>query len=407
MVETTIAKKIIICAVIACVICVHMPVINAGEVDILVQKLVDKGILSPVEAQTILDETKIGVKEEIANVESYGSPTWAQRIALKGDLRTRYQYSNTDGNDPEVRHRGRLRLRLGAIAKVNEQLEVGFGFATGENSDPRSTNLTLRNDFSKEGIYLDYAYAKYMPFDWAEVIGGKMKNPLWTPSDLLWDSDINPEGAALNLNIDVNENIKAFMNNAFFIMDESSSNNNEPTMFVFQPGVEMVVDNLEFKTAGTLYATNDAKGYAQDWSAGSNNKGNYNWICLAGGAELGMNFDKEGLIPYAGIFGEGVLNIDSEDPGFLFGAKIGDKKVKTFGDWQLKGSYRYLERNSWIDSYPDSDAWGGATDVKGLEGILEMGLMDNVILSLDYYRMAAIQDGAKEDIFQVDVSYKF
>ena len=53
------------------------------------------------------------------------------------------------------------------------------------------------NGFSKYNVALDYAYAQYSPFAWATVFGGKFKNPLWEPGDLIWDTDINPAGGAL------------------------------------------------------------------------------------------------------------------------------------------------------------------------------------------------------------------
>ncbi len=38
-------------------------------------------------------------------------------------------------------------------------------------------------------------YLQWHPYDWVTLTGGKMRNPLYT-TDILWDPDINPEGAA-------------------------------------------------------------------------------------------------------------------------------------------------------------------------------------------------------------------
>ena len=56
----------------------------AGEIDILVDKLVEKGILTPVEAQIVLDETKQEVANEIAQGKSYAVPSWVQKMKFKG-----------------------------------------------------------------------------------------------------------------------------------------------------------------------------------------------------------------------------------------------------------------------------------------------------------------------------------
>ena len=167
----------------------------AGEIDILVDKLVEKGILTSSEAKTILNETKKEVEKEIANGTYSSLPQWVRKMKFKGDLRLRYQWNRKKG--ARQRHRGRYRFRLGVQTKVIDNLKIGFGLATG-GSDPRSTNQTMTGSFQTPDIRLDYAYAEYEASPWLTVYGGKFhrKSVLWQPSDLLWDGDINPEGAA-------------------------------------------------------------------------------------------------------------------------------------------------------------------------------------------------------------------
>ena len=59
--------------------------------DVLLEKLVDKGILTPTEASIIKDETKQQVSKELVEQRSYALPEWVQKIKIKGDLRVRYQ----------------------------------------------------------------------------------------------------------------------------------------------------------------------------------------------------------------------------------------------------------------------------------------------------------------------------
>ena len=63
----------------------------AGEIDLLLQKLVDKGVLTAGEAQQIGTETKEQVKSEIAKGKYSSLPEWVQNIKMKGDFRVRYQ----------------------------------------------------------------------------------------------------------------------------------------------------------------------------------------------------------------------------------------------------------------------------------------------------------------------------
>ena len=101
------------------------------------------------------------------------------------------------------------RYRLAVDANILENLTVGFGLASG-GDDPRSTNQTFTDSFSHKGIRIDLAFAEYRPAPWLALIGGKFKNPLWIPSDWLWDSDIRPEGGALSLNYKVQPGIALF-----------------------------------------------------------------------------------------------------------------------------------------------------------------------------------------------------
>ncbi|MFH1854386.1 MAG: putative porin [Candidatus Omnitrophota bacterium] len=396
----------------------------AGEVDVLVDKLVEKGILSPVEAQIILDETKQEVAKDLAQGKSYALPDWVQRTKLKGDLRLRYQYDDKDLDSVSGRNRERVRFRLGIESKVNGQWKIAAGLASG-SSDPRSTNQTLQDTFSSKGINLDYMYAQYTAAPWLSVVGGKMERKpiLWEPTDLLWDGDINPEGAALVLSKGM-EGIDLFMNTGFFVIDESSSKSKEPWMSYAQPGLKWEIgEDVSLKAAATYYYI-DSKGYDIDNSAntnslsGANHKYNYDSISPA--FELGIKKPFGGMVPYSGLFGEYVSAFDpkNDNDGYVAGFKFGDKKVEKKGEWQAKYIYRRLERDAWLDALPDSDAYDGDTNVKGHEIVFEYGLGKNVTLGLDYYFMEPIKtlsgvsdhslgSSNEQQVLQADVVMKF
>jgi polyhydroxyalkanoate synthesis regulator phasin len=189
----------------------------AAEIDILVRKLVEKGVLNPGEAQQILNETKEETKIQLAKGESPSAPKWVQNIKVKGDLRTRYQWQKQETGTTtkaDDRDRARIRVRVGMDAKVNDQVNIAAGLSTG-GTDPRSTNQTLENFFQTPDIRLEYAYAQYLPFSWMAMSGGKVKNPLWRPSSMLWDSDIYPDGASMNLSWKAYPKFDTFLNAGF------------------------------------------------------------------------------------------------------------------------------------------------------------------------------------------------
>lgn len=410
-----------------CVIgaCILLKNSFAGEVDILVQKLVEKGILTPGEAQEILVETKEEIKKEIAMGKYETLPTWLQTIKLKGDFRARYQWTKKKGS--EDRHRERIRLRLGADAMVNEQMKIALGLATlGKANDPRSTNVTLgtgrdeasNNPGTFKDIGLDYAYAEYFPFTWLTLSAGKIRNVLWEPSDLLWDTDINPDGGALKLSYKINPNLGLFMNNMVYVLSESSSDTSDPFMFAFQPGLDWKInDNLSLKSALSMYYFNSIKGKSSfthrttNTLTGSVYKYDYNAFSPA--VELKVKEPWGGFLPYAALYAEYVQNPDpsQDNQGYAFGAKFGAEKISDKGDWQLNALYTKLEADAWLDIFPDSDRYSGRTRMKGYEVIFSYGLGKNTSLGIDYYYTKDLlktgQTYVPEHLLQVDWNLKF
>jgi hypothetical protein len=94
----------------------------------------------------------------------------------------------------------------------------------------------LNNAFSRGDARLDYAYAKYAAGEQLEMLGGKLKNPLWLPKDLLWDTDIRPDGAAVHYSIALGDGIDAFVVPAYLVLDERIDDAQTPRRWVLQTG---------------------------------------------------------------------------------------------------------------------------------------------------------------------------
>ncbi|MCK4828926.1 putative porin, partial [bacterium] len=244
-------RKIIFLTVVGIILCLAISGKSfAGEVDLLVNKLVEKDVLTPVEAQILLDETKTAVAQEIAEGKSGTLRGWIQKIKLKGDIRTRYQNEEKKkaGQKKKVRERGRVRFRLKGEGKVTKGWKVGFGLATG-GDDPRSTNQTMENNFSTKGIQLDYAYLQHSPNSNLDILAGKFiaKKNLWLVGDLLWDGDVNPEGLFIKSRIIVDPVLEAFLNGGWMII-EHVKYGADPTLVAVQPGLKWdVTDGAHLK----------------------------------------------------------------------------------------------------------------------------------------------------------------
>jgi hypothetical protein len=450
-----------------------------GDMEILVDKLVGKGILTKPEAETILremketkemekgktevqkakteteptkpEEKKVESPDWVKNVPDWikNPPDWIKNFKLSGDLRLRYEYNHRDStvNDDRERERGRFRWRLGVDTKIVDDVTVGFGLTSGSLSsasttygtvgDPRSTEQTFDSSFSKKPLAINYAFAQYKPLQWLSLVGGKLRtNPIfranslgaWS-SELVWDNDITPEGAAvvLNypglLNLDI-ANLDVFMNNTFFLLDENnpSGSGREPYMVVIQPGFNLkIMKDINLKAALAKYLFFGIKNKTQlKFSANSNTLvgGSYKfdydtWI---GTAEVGYkNPFHQDIVPYVGLFGEYVYNPDpdTEKKAYLGGIRVGYPSINKFGDWQLSYAYRRLEKDSVLDILPDSTFYGGATNAKGHKASVYFGLAKNLLCDLNYFHSVNILENSTaphkrpEDVVQVDIQFNF
>jgi hypothetical protein len=162
---------------------------------------------------TITSKQAAAVRKQLA--EEKAAPIDASKIKLTqsltelklyGDIRLRYQYDNRDpqlappqvGDDEDrsptgnQQSRWRFRLRIGAEFQLGKNWFGGFELGTGQASD--TNNQTFENGFDDYAIFINRAY-----FGWHDevfsITGGKMPNPFYT-SELVWDSDITPNGFA-------------------------------------------------------------------------------------------------------------------------------------------------------------------------------------------------------------------
>ncbi len=396
-----------------------------SEMEILVDKLVEKGILTPAEGDKIVRETKEEAKKQqeatIKEAKKSIIPDWVQNTKLSGDFRLRYQWDEGVGNatNSDSRNRFRFRARLALDTKIADTLKFTFGIASGPN-DPRSTNQTFSDVFSHKQLNIDLANVSWTPYTWVNVIGGKMKNPIYTVDQLIWDNDIRPEGVAAQFNRKVSDDLSVFLNSGVFILGENAQSNNNPYMFVIQPGIDWrITECTKLKYAISWTDFPNIKDKPQlNYSAKTNTynkdaKGNpfykydYNLITMNG--ELGFKNPFHNLMNYAALFGEFTHNTSAKkNYGFLTGFYFGDEKATDKGKWQFRYFYERLESDANLDVMPNSNFYGGATGVYGHKVTFDYGLMKNVWVEWNYYRVEKIQSPKQpENVLQTDLNFKF
>lgn len=432
-------KKFLITVLAGCFIllCSGINSVYATEVDVLLNKLVEKGILNASEAQEIRTETN----EEVAKIEKQKQedyktlskdtlPDWVKNTKLKGDFRLRYQWDKDKGQTDQSR--ARIRARLGLESKINDKLTMGVGIATGKSADPRTRNVTLGNDVgatntpgSAKTVVLDYAYAQYMPLDGVTILGGKFQNPLWKVHDLFWDDNITPEGLGLKLSHKVNSKLELFMNHLFYWMKNDSRSDKLVALLAPQVGANFSFnENTALKGAVTYNKFTGVKNAPKFASASSSANtfigGNYayNYDTVQPALELSFKRPFHGLLPFASLFGEYMYNtsLPSGATGagaFDTGVKFGCENVSDAKQWQAKLVYSKLGRDAWLDILTDTDRYSpGKANSKAYEAILDYGLGKNTWLRLDYYYAESLSKvtgtgRVPENTLQIDWNMKF
>lgn len=399
---------------------------RASETDTLLSILKQKGILTQEEAEQIKkDAQKASVEQEKKLEEKVAktNPDWVKNLKFKGDVRVRYQGENTEGDSKPQRDRARIRLRFGAETKPVENFSLGFGLASGSDSDARSTNQSMGGLFSKKSVWIDYAYGQYRPAPWLSLTAGRFANPIWQPFEFLWDNDIRPEGLAAVVQTKPLDNLGFFFNTGYLVLNEDNSYGKGTTyMAFFQPGIDWrIIDGVNLKLAASYYLFKDLEdlnvsGYKRNTLLGDGKTLKYKYNAPTFEAELGFNKLFGDAIPYAAIFGQYTQNLDPSDErsGYMAGVKFGHSKIGELGDWQLAYAYRKLDVDAWPAFLPYSDFYSGYTGSEGHQLQLGLGLAKNTSLAVNFLRTDPVSKTkgqpvttGQQNVVQVDLNWKF
>ncbi len=404
----------------------------ASETDILLKKLVQKGILTEKEAQEVKEE----VKQEAAKGDSVrgsilrlrsgsprtaepvasGVPAWIKQTQWSGDLRLRHE---TQRREPATdRNRERFRLRFGFVTQPWDPLEIGVRLSTGATGDPVSPMQSFGGTFDRKPVLLDRAYAKYTPWDWLSAIGGKMEIPFHTVSETVWDADVTPEGAAFHLRAPEEGPVKPFGNFGAFQISELTGDAGDPAVFGAQGGMEVKLpgglswkpsvayyDFTAIQGTATANVTNSPAGNTTvTEGAAAKFRDDFNLVALASTLSLPPVLKQP-----VSLFGEWTRNEAAldDDGAWAAGLEVG-KLTEKLGSWKTFYFYKRLEPDAAFGAITDSDFGGGGTNHKGHRMGVQMGLNKWASLALTYIRTDEVEGAQnKVDTFQADANLKF
>ncbi len=426
--------------------------VSAQSSDALIDKLVDKGILTVKEANELREEADKNFTAAFAT--KTGMPDWVTALKFSGDFRGRFEHHDSDNPAFTERNRFRYRARFGVTATLLDDFEVGFRLASGNpvgnfGGNPVSANTDLSDNGSRKFVWFDTAYARWTPIhsgDWfLSGIIGKMDNP-FTLSPMAFDADYQPEGAAIQGAYAFNDRHTLKFNGAFFVLDELNQGagaTRDPYMYGGQllweskwtPKLESSVtvaafgfDNKESLLNGSVPNVND--GNTRN-AAGAPT---YQFNPIIAGASATCKLDRFPLYKEAfpiRIAGEYINNpaAPAQNEGWWIGAQLGKAGKK--GLWELAWKYERLEGNSIYEELPDDDfgafyqtefpnagfappgaGYRGGTNVKGHVVRLAYNLTDAMNLAFTYYLTDLIVPSPANSVSQsthymFDLMWKF
>ena len=329
-----------------------------------------------------------------------------------GDFRYRYQLADTDKDNDPQRVQNRVRLRYGIEAKVDKKTTIKAGLESGDNT-PKNANTDLGDGFSSKSVYIDYAYST-VETHYGDWLIGKMHNPLYFVSDMMWDTDIRPEGVAFKYkNKDQNYDLTA----GYFILSEIANSNYDPNLIVLQAKkINYLKEDVKLKVLATIQSFDNLQGKNINYSALSNsgtinNDGsiayNYNpHIASLASKLVFKNFKNDkNLSVYAEYYNNTAVS-EGNQAG-LTGVTIGNYKLSERGNCQTFVNYRHIQKDGLVDILTDFDAFYGKTNIKGWELGHRRALSKKSSFGLTFHQLQELTTDEKYGLFQADYLVKF
>jgi len=460
---------------------------EAGAVRVpYVPEVVKEEIRKEVADQLAPEVTKQVVAE--AKAEKWGVPgalpDWIERITLGGDMRVRLESDRFPASNPQNAYlnfnainaaggfsragnaaflntsidRNYLlaRLRIDLNAQLKSGWSVGARLATGTLVNPDSTNQVLGQYGGRYQTDIDLAYIKWSGGTRSgrqklTVWGGKFPNPFLS-SDLVWDTDVNFEGAALNYQLGLGRNPKTpyywFTNVGALPVQEIALSSNDKWLYAGQTGFDFhsaAGSRLRFGVAYYDFShvvgqLNTPESNLLDYTAPTYvQKGNtlfdirntqdrtQNLFALASAyRELDVMLATDLMVSASyrlGFYLDYVKNLGYDESavsarvgtdvaprvkGYQSELSFGTPNLDHGGAWHAFVGYRYLQRDAVIDAFTDQDYHLGGTDAKGYFVGADVSLTDRVWARARYLPFDAI-DGPPLaiDVWQLEINARF
>jgi hypothetical protein len=428
------AFQILVLSLAAWALCCNRA--TAQSVEALLDKLIQKGVLTEKEAQDLKAESTPSDSTNQPAASKWKLNDTVKSIQLYGDLRFRYEARSAENvpgsggaGDSYLRERFRYAARIGLKGDLFDDFNYGFRLDT--SSNPRSAWITFGDDSSpspfaknSDTVNIGQIFLRWHPYPWLDLTIGKMPQPLYTTS-MVWDGDFSPEGLAEHLHLPA-RNIDFFANFGQFVYQDTNPDFGLPSsdtlLLAFQAGAEIkFAEEIKLKVAPVFYAytrmgrsgglngTFTGEGFSginTNNAAPFNNAGINNLKILEVPGEISFGFNHY----TARVFEDFAYNFDGREraekaaaAGLLPSAFPNDTKAWmagiSFGNsapglvngsvsrrnsWEAKAYWQYVEQYSLDVNLLDSDFFEGRANLEGVYGALAYGLTDSIVATMRY-----------------------
>ncbi|HUJ16780.1 MAG TPA: putative porin [Nitrospirota bacterium] len=464
---------------------------NAAESALAAQEVHDRELIAAITAR-VTEEVHQKVEDEVRSevMNEMYREIWKvnsamkekdQRLRFGGDIRLRYEKDLFDKNNSQQVYQVsqgvvsqqlvntwadqdlyKYRVRFGAEARVNDQVEAVLRLATGTTTNPVSTNTSMNDYMNKDSILVDLAYIRWQPGKSLTLYGGRMPNPFFSASELVWDADLNFEGLAISAKAPRPESWTPFLTVGAFPLQQSdpmsTSDFSEHSKWLYagQVGMESRDQKgISTKIGAAYYDFNNITGVpnedpthpgATDWSvyplaqrpgfmntlfaidpSNSSKVGlasKFKEIDLTGTLDLGF-WDPVHIV----FLGDYVRNIGfvrndvlqltqvpntvKDIVGYQIGVSVGYPTIQDRKQWKVYVYAKRLGNDAVLDGFTDSDFHLGGTNAKGWILGADVGLAKNYWLTARWLTADEINEPSDSpgklsiDVLQVDVNARF
>jgi Putative porin len=417
----------------------------------------------PYIPESVKQDITNDVKQDVlaqAKKERWGDPgalpDWLQHFTWYGDMRLRFQadrfptdnapnapvqilqaYGVNIDNSTEANNRLFIRARFGFDATVGDTVTVGMRLATGgvgDGSNPGSDNQSLGNYETRSSVGFDRAYLAYHPTSWFTLSGGRLGNPYFRPTTLVWADDVSLEGVVAAFKPQLTSHLTWFTTaGALPVLQINPVPTNSASskwLYAYQSGLDFkFAEASSFKLAAALYDYRNIEGTPNPTifsTAYSNSAAEFrqtgNTVFDINGllntqngttnylfglaskfhvANLSTSLDLGFIGPVHFIIdGDWVdnlgfneaeieqrtgLRVDKDVKGWQTRFAVGYPNMHQKYAWQAYIGYRYVQGDATLDAFTDQDFHLGGTDAKGYYLGADYAFEKNTYLNLRWF----------------------